>query len=45
MSAMTAILTYTPMVEANVSLTRDGRTTAYDLSDDINVRSRAINDL
>ena len=32
---MTAILTYTPMVEANVSLTRDGRTTAYDLSDDI----------
>ena len=23
------------MVEANVSLTRDGRTTAYDLSDDI----------
>ena len=35
MSAMTAILTYTPMVEANVSLTRDGRTTAYDLTDDI----------
>lgn len=32
---MTAILTYTPMVEAHVAVLRDGRQTAYDITDDI----------
>lgn len=35
MSVMTAILTYTPMIAAQVALDRNGSQTAYDLTDDI----------